>query len=281
MRRADRLIELVGHLRQDKLVTADELADLLEVAVRTIYRDIVVLQGQGFPIEGQAGLGYILRGPIDLPPMTFDHDQLEALALGLAYVVEVGDPALAAAARAARAKIDATWTGPALAVSDRQLRAHQKPERRAPAFAAALRRALRSRCLVAFHYRGEEGFESERVVRPLGLTAFSEGWFLVAWCNLRSDFRIFRLDRMTHGVVLDETFQDEPEKNLAAFLAQRNVASKDSEYAASLNGGQRRQIYAACVDLAARRRKPLSQTGQAQPSELSVISSKYVAPQSR
>lgn len=74
MRRADRLIELARHLRQDKLVTADELAGLLEVAVRTVYRDIVALQVQGFPIEGQAGLGYILRGPIDLPAMTFDHD---------------------------------------------------------------------------------------------------------------------------------------------------------------------------------------------------------------
>src|SRR5258708_7869365 len=112
MRRADRLIELVGHLRQDRLVTADELAASLEVAVRTVYRDIAALQAQGFPIEGQAGLGYILRGPIDLPPMTFDHDQIEAMTLGLAYVIEVGDPALAAAARAARAKIDAHWTGP-------------------------------------------------------------------------------------------------------------------------------------------------------------------------
>jgi predicted DNA-binding transcriptional regulator YafY len=256
MRRADRLIELVRHLRQDKLVTADELAGLLEVAVRTVYRDIAALQGQGFPIEGQAGLGYILRGPINLPAMTFDHDQLEALALGLAYVVEVGDPALAAAARAARAKIDATWTGPTLAVSDRQLRAHQRPERKAPAFAASLRRALRGRRLVAFRYRGEEEHESERVVRPLALTAFSEGWFLVAWCNLRDNFRIFRLNRMTQGAVLDETFQDEQGKDLPAFLAQRNVASRDSGYAASLKGGQRRQIYAVCVDLAARRRKP-------------------------
>ena len=256
MRRADRLIELVRHLRQDKLITAHELAEALEVGVRTIYRDIGALQGQGFPIEGQAGLGYILRGPINLPPMTFDYDQLEALALGLAYVVEVGDPGLAAAARAARAKIDATWsTQPALAASHRHLRAHQRRGRKAPNFAAALRWALRSRYLFSFRYCGLEGHQSDRVVRPLALTAFSEGWFLVAWCNMRNNFRVFRLNRMTHGSVLDEKFEDESGKDLAAFLAQRVVVTRDPKYAASLGGGKRRQIYAACVDLAARRRR--------------------------
>lgn len=255
MRRADRLIELIGHLRQGKLVTADELARRVEVAARTVYRDIASLQAQGFPIEGQAGVGYILRGPVDLPRLTFDHDQLEALALGLAYVSEVGDPALAGAARAARAKIDAVWAGQqAPGVIDRRIRAHQGPDRKAPAFAAALRRALRTRRLVSFRYIGAQGHESERQVHPLALTAFSDGWFLIAWCSLREGFRIFRLSHMTHVVVLDETFANEAARDLAAFLAQKTVKSADPEYAATLIGGQRRQIYAACVDLAATRR---------------------------
>ncbi len=222
MRRADRLIDLIARLKGERLTRAEDLAVGLEVSVRTVYRDIVTLQAQGFPIEGQAGVGYLLRGPVDLPPLTFDHDQLEALALGLAYVDQVGDPALAAAARAARAKIDAAWTGqPVSGVADRKLRAHQRPERRAPSFTAALRGALRARRLVGFRYTDGEGQRSERRVRPLALTAYSEGWFLVSWCTTRRDFRVFRLDRMSAPMVLEETFPEEPGRNLAAYIAER------------------------------------------------------------
>ena len=134
MRRADRLIELIGHLKGDALTTAADLAGRLEVSVRTVYRDVAALMAQGFPIEGEAGVGYMLRGPVDLPPLAFDHDELEAMALGLAYVGQVGDPALVAAARTARAKIDGAWAGAkAPGVSERKLRVAQRPERRAPA----------------------------------------------------------------------------------------------------------------------------------------------------
>jgi predicted DNA-binding transcriptional regulator YafY len=222
MRRADRLIDLIGHLRAGRVVTADELARRLEVSVRTVYRDLVTLQAQGFAVEGQAGFGYVLRESVDLPPLTFDHDQFEALALGLAYVAQVGDPALAAAARAARAKIDAAWSGRSMpAVTARPLRSLQASTRRAPAFAAELRQALRLRKLVSFGYCNAQGQTSERQVRPLALIAFSEGWMLVAWCTLRSDFRVFRLDRMLKPTVLDETFDDTPGRDLPTYLALR------------------------------------------------------------
>ncbi|MEX0840048.1 MAG: YafY family protein [Parvibaculum sp.] len=224
MRRADRLIEIIGHLRKaDRLVTADALAERLEVSVRTIYRDIVTLQAQGLPIEGQAGVGYMLRGPVDLPPLTFDHDQLEAMALGLAYVTQVGDAALAAAARAARAKIDTAWTGQTVpGVIGRRVRSHQKPERRAPDFTAALRAALRVRHVVMFDYRDAEGTPSSRRVRPLALTAFSDGWLLIAWCEDRLDFRVFRLDRMRNPIVLDEVFAEEEGRDFPTYLRERS-----------------------------------------------------------
>jgi predicted DNA-binding transcriptional regulator YafY len=222
MRRADRLINLIGHLRGGRVLTADELARRLEVSVRTVYRDVVALQAQGFPIEGEAGVGYALRGAVDLPPLTFDHDQLDALALGLAYVVQVGDPALAAAARAARSKIDLAWNGQSIpAVTARPLRAHQMPTYRAPAFTADLRLALHSRRHVVFNYCNAEGRASRRTVRPLALTAFSGGWLLVGWCMLRDDFRVFRLDRMSPPTVLKETFRNEPGRDLTAYLATR------------------------------------------------------------
>jgi predicted DNA-binding transcriptional regulator YafY len=222
MRRADRLINLIGHLRGGGVVTADELARRLEVSVRTVYRDVVTLQAQGLPIEGQSGLGYALRGAVDLPPLTFDHDEFDALALGLAYVVQVGDPALAAAARAARAKIDLAWNDqPIPAVTARPLRVHQMATQRAPAYAADLRMALRTRRQVAFDYCNAEGRASRRKVRPLALTAFSGGWLLVGWCTLRNDFRVFRLDRMSHPTTLDQTFSDEPERDLMTYLSTR------------------------------------------------------------
>ena len=151
MRRADRLLDLVARLKAKPLTRADDLAQAMETSVRTIYRDIAALQAHGLPIEGQAGVGYMLRGEITLPPLVFNHDQLEALALGLAYVEHVGDPDLATAAHEARAKVDAAWAGrPTPPPSKRRLRAWQPAEHRAPAFAALLRTALRARRMVTF-----------------------------------------------------------------------------------------------------------------------------------
>jgi predicted DNA-binding transcriptional regulator YafY len=221
MRRADRLFELVGCLKAADLTTAQALAQRLEVSERTVYRDIAALQAQGLPIDGQAGVGYMLRGRIDLPPLVFDHDQLEALALGLAYVQQVGDPELAAAARAARGKIDAAWTGQEEGLAARRVRTAQRPERRAPAFAAALRAAIRIRRIVAFDYRDAQGAASRRQVRPLALTAFSEGWLLIGWCLTREDFRVFRLDRMRRSEVTEAGFVHEPGRDFPAYLEAR------------------------------------------------------------
>ena len=137
MRRADRLIEMVGCLKVRSVVRAEELPARLEVSVRTVYRDIASLQAMGLPIEGQAGVGFMLRGDVHLPPIAFDHDELEALALGLADVEQVGDPLLAAAARAARGKVDLAWNAPnATLLQARPLRSSQRPERRSPAIGA-------------------------------------------------------------------------------------------------------------------------------------------------
>jgi len=220
VRRADRLFELIGRLRAKPLVRAEDLAAQLEVSVRTVYRDIAAMQAQGLPIEGQAGVGFMLRGRADLPPIAFGHDELEAMALGLAYVEQVGDPELAAAARAARGKIDLAWVSePIAAPSARAIRSSQRPERRSPGFGAALRGALRARRAVAFDYVNAHGEPTRRSVRPLALIAFSEGWLLAAWCDLRRDFRAFRLDRV-RDLTVGEAFIDEPGRDLSAYLGR-------------------------------------------------------------
>lgn len=222
MRRADRLIELIGRMKASSISRADDLALALEVSVRTVYRDIVTLQAQGYPIEGEAGVGYRLSAAIDLPPLRFDHDEVDALRLGLAYVREVGDPALAAAAKAALGKVDLARNCGDLPPHDTAvIRAHQRPEHRAPAFLAKLRAALRNRRCLTFAYHGLDGQWSHRTVRPLAVSAFSVGWLLVAWCELRQDFRVFRLDRLSQLVIEDRHFPEEEGRSFADYLDQR------------------------------------------------------------
>ena len=225
MRRADRLIELAGCLKAKNVVRAEELASRLEVSVRTIYRDIATLQALGHPIEGQAGVGFMLRGDIHLPPIAFDHDALEALALGLAYVEQVGDPKLAAAARAARGKADLVWNSADVSLVDaRPIRSSQRPGHRSPVFGATLRAALRAKRIVRFHYDDAKGRPTQRDVRPLALTAYSEGWLFGGWCLTRRDFRTFRLDRMS-ALSVTEPFDDEPGRDLAAYLSRPSRAA--------------------------------------------------------
>ncbi|GHE46569.1 DNA-binding transcriptional regulator [Camelimonas fluminis] len=223
MRRADRLLELTGYLQEGGVVTAATLAARLEVSVRTVYRDIAALQAQGYPVDGEAGSGYLLRAPVRLAPLAFSHDQLEALALGLAYVEQVGDAALRLAARDARVKIDLTWCedDPGRRLGARPMRAVQRPERRAPTWTADLRRAVRQRRTVEFDYMAASGAASRRMVRPLALSAFSDGWLLAAWCEMRGAHRLFRLDRISALIVGEREFPDEPDKGLAAWLAGR------------------------------------------------------------
>lgn len=223
MRRADRLIDLVARLKAKSLVRADDLAEAMETSVRTIYRDIATLQAQGLPIEGQAGVGYMLRGDIDLPPMSFNHDQFDAIALGLSFVEQVGDPELAAAAKDARAKIDAAWANqPTPPPSQRRLRARQLFEQRAPRCAALVRSAIRTTKLLSFGYHDAQQRRSERLVHPLALTTYAHGWLLISWCPDRNDFRVFRLDRMKKVSISDQGFAEEPGRDLATYLKQRH-----------------------------------------------------------
>jgi len=222
MRRADRLFEIIQILRRRKLARARDLAEALEVSERTVYRDIRDLMMRGVPIEGEAGVGYILRGGFDLPPLMFDEPEIEALVLGARMVESWADAELALAASDVIAKV--------AAVMPERLRDHMNetallapPDHHAEPIAldpGALRRALRGKCKVRFAYRDSEGRRTERRVRPLALAFYGPVWLLAAWCELRRDFRSFRLDRITDLEVLDERFRAEPGKTLDDLLAR-------------------------------------------------------------
>lgn len=220
MRRADRLFEIIQILRRRKLARARDMAEKLEVSERTVYRDIRDLMASGVPIEGEAGVGYILRGGYDLPPIMFDEDEIEALVLGVRIVESWADPTLADAAGKVIAKVEA--------VLPERLRRHMAGTALlAPRNHYAepltvdisdLRDAIRAMHKVAFSYSDRDGVATRRKVRPLALAFYGPVWLLASWCELRQDFRAFRLDRMTDMAVLDEAFPPEPGKTITDYL---------------------------------------------------------------
>ena len=227
MRRADRLFQIIQLLRLNRVVTARHLARELEVSERTIYRDIRDLMASGVPIDGEAGVGYMLRG-YDLPPLMFTRDEVEALVLGTRVVENWADPELAKAAKSALAKVEAALP----AGKDRMVRetplfapgAHHRVE--VSVDLAGLRGAIRDSRKVSFHYNDAGGHETQRTVRPLGMAFYGPVWLLVTWCELRQDFRTFRPDRMLDLRVLDETFEADPERSLESFLAAVRTAAE-------------------------------------------------------
>lgn len=206
-------------MRARGVCRAADLAARLEVSVRTVYRDIAHLQASGLPIDGEPGVGYLLRPGFDLPSVTLTHDQLEALALGLSFAETLGDPALAAAARETRAKIQASLPRPeSRALADAPYFALRRKAEPAP-HVAALREAIRARRVVAMTYADGAGARSERRVNPLALWNLPEGFMFSGWCALREDFRTFRLDRIARLRVTDDRFADDERRGLRAFLA--------------------------------------------------------------
>ncbi|MCL5776119.1 YafY family transcriptional regulator [Limibaculum sp. FT325] len=238
MRRADRLFEIIQLMRRKPTIRARDLGEALEVSERTIYRDIRDLMASGVPIEGEAGVGYVLRPGYDLPPLMFAEQEIEALVLGARIVESWGDAELAEAAGNAIARIEAAiperlrnyMEGTALLAPSSW---HMEP---VEFDLAELRRALRHQIKVHFGYRDVIGQASQRTVRPLSLAFFGPVWILAAWCELRDDFRTFRLDRITDFSVTGDRFRAERGKTLHDFLKRPDTWTRSSLSAASEPG---------------------------------------------
>ena len=222
MRRADRLFQIVQLLRGGKLLTAQLLADRLEVSPRTIYRDIAELIGAGVPIEGEAGLGYLMRSGYDLPPLMFSADEIVALVAGVQMVRAWGGERLALSAEEALARIEAVLPAKVAArAAQVNIRAFRPPGSEDMAAGLdQLEAACNSRTRLHLAYGDAEGAQTSRIIRPLAVIFWGRAWTLAAWCELRADFRVFRLDRIADFVPLD-TFPPDPDKNLAAFYATK------------------------------------------------------------
>lgn len=216
MSRAARLLQLLEHLRQHRqAVPGPVLARGLGVSLRTLYRDIGTLREQGAQIEGDAGLGYVLRPGFTLPPLMFSADELEALALGARWVAgQASDPELAQAALSAMNRIGGTLPANLrLAVETSGLFVPQRPQTLPPApWLSLLRRAIRHEHALRLDYRDESGQATQRRVWPFAMAFFDQARMIAAWCELRQDFRHFRADRV---LALADTGQPYPERRHA------------------------------------------------------------------
>ncbi|CAO3415050.1 Transcriptional regulator, DeoR family [Azospirillum doebereinerae] len=202
------------------------MAEELGISLRTLYRDIATLQGQGAGIEGEPGVGYILRPGFLLPPLMFTEEEVEALVLGSRWVADRGDGRLAEAARNALSKIAAVLPpdrrdgldGAALLVGPGEPMATGDTE------LATIRHAIRAERKLEIAYRDGDGSESRRTVWPFALAFFDRVRVMVAWCELRQAFRHFRTDRIRTLTVTDARYPRRRQAMLAAWRKEEGIS---------------------------------------------------------
>ncbi len=220
MRRTDRLFELIQILRDGRLHRGKDLAERLGISVRTLYRDMDTIIASGIPVEGERGLGYMMTAPITLPPLNLTLTELEALHLGLSVVTKAADDELQRAAETLSAKVDAVLPEDRSAPASGWGFAVYPFAEAARGFVhmAPLRAAIRSRRKIDITYAKPDAPETTRRVRPLQMEYWGRVWTLTAWCELRNDFRVFRVDRIQTLDIGFDTFEEEPGKSLADYL---------------------------------------------------------------
>jgi predicted DNA-binding transcriptional regulator YafY len=224
--RAERLLALLQLLRAHRFpVSGATLARELGVSVRTLYRDIAALQAQGADIEGEPGLGYVMRPGFMLPPLMFSEEELEALVLGSRWVARRSGDSLSGAAKSAIAKIAAVLPAELRAAVDASallIGPVDAPEGPEPPL-EPVRRAIRDERKLALTYVDAEGRESRRVVWPFAVGYFERMRIVVAWCEARQAFRHFRADRIRAMAPLDERYPTRRQALLADWRARENI----------------------------------------------------------
>ena len=233
MSRSQRLFDLLQLLRCHKYpVTADYLASELNVSTRTIYRDIVTLQAQGAEIDGEAGVGYQLKPTFALPPMMFSMGELEALRLGAEWIAKQANGEFSESARNAIAKISAVLP------ADHQAKRSEDIVRVASIIEVAelsielsdIKLAIKQQNKAEIHYTDAKAKVSSRVVWPMLIGLFEQHYVLVAWCEVRSAYRNFRLDRIAEWTILEEKYQRTRHDLIKDWQIMEGIADKVIRY---------------------------------------------------
>ncbi|MEZ9700413.1 helix-turn-helix transcriptional regulator [Vibrio sp. 10N.261.46.E12] len=222
MSKSERLFDLLTVLRSKRYaVTATELAKVMNVSERTIYRDIQSLQNSGVPIQGETGVGYMLQAGSHLPPLMLTEQEMVAFELGMRMVRAWSDEELAKAAQSASTKIQSVLPDRVkkqiesfpMAVADNHIPSDIAKR------GQLLRHAIDKQHKVSVHYITEDGLVTERVLQPLGQIFWGNNWTLVAWCEQSDDYRHFHLDRIEQLSVLEEAFSLTESKSLPHCLS--------------------------------------------------------------
>jgi len=227
MARSERLLTLLQTLRRYRRpVSGAVLATETGVSIRTLYRDISSLQAQGALIEGEPGLGYVLKPGFMLPPMMFSQDEIEALVLGSRWVARAADPRLAAAGADALAKIaDVLPQEMRDEIETSTLLVHLRPPVADKADLSAIRKAIRTERILKLTYSDEGGTVSVRNIWPFALSYFEQVRVVVAWCELRQDYRHFRTDRIVEMIPQDGRYPRRRAVLLKEWRDQQDIAS--------------------------------------------------------
>ena len=224
MKKSERLLQLLVLLRgRRRAITANELAERLRVSERTVYRDIQSLLLSGVDIEGEAGVGYRLLPGSGIPPLMFTEKELEALVLGIRLVKGWADNELIASANSAQDKIKAVLPERTQHLHERKSTKYIVPDykrRKHIKFSEEIRQAIDSDSVLEISYLDEAGKPSNRKINPLGMLFWGSAWTVVAWCQLRDDYRLFRLDRIETASILEETFSTSATCNFEHYVNQ-------------------------------------------------------------
>ncbi|MBX9860703.1 MAG: YafY family transcriptional regulator [Sphingomonas sp.] len=223
MSRSQRLLDLIQVLRRHRRAVAGTvLADELGISLRTLYRDVDTLRSQGAPIDGEAGVGYVLRPGFMLPPLMFSEEEIEALVLGSRWVSERADGSLGKAARNVLAKIGAVLPDDLKDSIDSSglLIGPGAPIAAGDAELTTIRQAIRSECKVRVNYADEQGSMTHRTIWPFALAFYDRVRVVVAWCELREGYRHFRTDRI---MALDALAKRYPRRRAALLKEWRTV----------------------------------------------------------
>ena len=228
MSRAERLLQLMQVLRRHRRpVTGQALAAETGISLRTLYRDIAALQGQGAVIDGEPGVGYVLRPGFLLPPLMFSAEEIEAVVLGSRWVAERGDSRLAGAAADALAKIASVLPADLRGqIEESALFVPPVEPLAGDAELGAIRKAIRDERKLAIVYRDAGGAVTQRTIWPIALGFFERVRIVAAWCELRADLRNFRIDRIASLVPKAARYPRRRAALLEEWRARENIASR-------------------------------------------------------
>ena len=221
--RTTRLFSILDELRSRRFpVSAEVLAELLNVSVRTIYRDMVTLQTMGAPVRGESGLGFQIEDGTFLPPLHFAPDELDAILIGMRMVQSRADTKLADAAARALNKIGSVLPDHHDHLFlDSPLLVHSPASNKQPlqgAILSQLCEVIRVKERIKIKYVDRNDGKTNRYVRPLGVVCFDSVWLFIAWCDSKDDFRNFRVDRLQSVTRTGEIFKDKPGEGFKDYL---------------------------------------------------------------